>query len=135
MMPTDPRTALLEFLEGVIREADAATPGPWWPEGMARGVRHLERNWDTYMEEMPGEMNLPGRQSGDGGMADGTFIARSRTLTPALALAIKSQAERHYAAFDVSHTEAFDDATCACGKSYPCPTIAGFASALKELLK
>lgn len=72
---------------------EAATPGPWHAESIARGVRHLERNVDWYGEDCPYDNNLPGRNGGDGGMNDGTFIAIARTALPA-ALRRLADAER-----------------------------------------
>lgn len=64
-------------LSEIRARLSAATPGPWWPEALASGVRHLERNCDFYTEDLPLGYNLPGRQGFDGGRADGEFIAHA----------------------------------------------------------
>lgn len=36
-----------------------ATPGPWWTDGFAMGLRHLRRNWEPYGEDCPDGFDLP----------------------------------------------------------------------------
>jgi hypothetical protein len=76
---------------GEVRErCDKATPGPWWADGLASGVRHLERNCDWYTDGLPADKDLPGRQGGDGGQRDGDFIAAARTDLPAALDAVEA---------------------------------------------
>lgn len=64
--------------------AAAATPGPWHPTWLALGIRHLDRNWEPYHENLPDEFELPCRHHDDSGMTDAAFICEARTALPAL---------------------------------------------------
>ena len=103
-MPTDTITpdALRELARAATERAALATPGPWWAEGIARGIRHWDRNWQWYRDDLPDGFNLPGRQYGDGGRADGVFVAAAREDVPALAAALTQAAD----ALELADTQA-----------------------------
>jgi len=93
-MPSDiAPAALREMARAATERAATATPGPWWAEGIARGIRHWDRNWEWYRDDLPDGFNLPGRQDGDGGRADGVFVAAAREDVPALAAALTQAAD------------------------------------------
>lgn len=92
--PTDTRARILAFLDAELAKCEAATEGPWDAGRLASGVRHLERNCDWYMEGLF-DANLPGRQGGDGGQADGDFIASARTSLPLVLRALRGEVEAH----------------------------------------
>ena len=78
----------IEELRRVIELDGKATPGPWDAGTIGFGVRHLERNWEPYMENLPEGFNAPGRNDGDAGMGDGYFISFTRTAAPSMARAL-----------------------------------------------
>lgn len=103
-------------------------------------VRYFERNVDWYFSDpatggdLPAEYNLPGRQDGDGGRRDGAFIARSRTILPALLAVAEAQIESHHEIPANQAEQGLPAGAVMCcygcnGGSLPCPVLAAWANA------